>query len=57
MGLKKDTDVAKADPKDDDGDDSTDDDEEEGDATPESDELLSQFREFIDGIRPEDFAA
>jgi uncharacterized protein len=31
--------------------------EEDADATPESDELLVQFREFIDGIRPEDFDA
>jgi bifunctional DNase/RNase len=31
--------------------------EEDSDDTPESDELLSQFREFIDGIRPEDFDA
>ena len=32
-------------------------DDEEAEAIPESDELLSQFREFIDGIRPEDFDA
>jgi hypothetical protein len=29
--------------------------EEEDDETPEADELVSEFRHFIEGIRPEDF--
>jgi len=30
-------------------------DDEDEDETPEADELVSEFRDFIEGIRPEDF--
>jgi bifunctional DNase/RNase len=31
--------------------------DDEGDASPEQDDLVVQFREFIEGIRPEDFSS